>query len=261
MLFGGGSRKVLFRTSRRDVFANYLNIRNQSSFTLTNSQILQQKQQVKQSKTENASSNSENDKGSCESVNDGVQGSTKLASDKPVSYHKKMGKTLSDESVFSGDNTKLDYSWLPKVPSTENLNHREIRTSALYSGYRPIYINSKGSGKNKLSGTMKNGVNSTFYEIAMKLENPSPWMSSATGMELYSEWDHVPLDVLKDLKPFHPPEETNSDPSNSDLESMNKLKNEVLAKERNKLINRTKGRKKPITRLLQLMKQFKKNND
>ncbi|CEP60141.1 Pet20p LALA0_S01e03950g [Lachancea lanzarotensis] len=139
-----------------------------------------------------------------------------------------------------------DYSWLPKAPSTAHLNARDVSTTVLYSGYRPFFMKPQEKAPNE----------STLYEFAMKLENlgdPLPWISSATGTEFYGEWDNVPTDVIKRLKPFQPP------PKNStvqDAASRKLLHEKLVEREKDKLINRSRGRKKPIIRLMQLRKDF-----
>lgn len=211
--------------------------RFQSSFTFLNNQSLLQKEQVKQSKRKNRKS------------------IYKIDDEEERSHQRKRTVELSSH------NKKLkryDYSWLPRVPSTGYLKPREMSTRVLYSGYRPLFI-SPDDAKVSSEGTTGG---STLYEFAMKFEElgeQSPWMSSATGLEFYSEWDNVPADLQKSLKPFNPPE-TSSREKNLKADTLKKLKQQIYLKERDKILNRGKGRKKPVVALLQLRKKLKQDD-
>ncbi|SCU79775.1 LAFA_0B05534g1_1 [Lachancea sp. 'fantastica'] len=198
--------------------------RLQSSFTFSSNKSLLQKDQVKDEKRKKR---------------DGNQASTDT---KGVPVEK---KPLSRE-MRSKWRENADFSWLPKAPSTAHLNARDVSTSVLYSGYRPFFMKPQEKAPNE----------STLYEFAMKLENlgdPLPWISSATGTEFYGEWDNVPTDVIKRLKPFQPPPKRNEAQAAA---SRKLLHEKLIESEKQKLINRSKGRKKPIIRLMQLRKSF-----
>lgn len=235
-------------------------VRHQSSITFLNNQTLLSKTEVKQSKTSSSSNEemctADTQTKSATTINEdfGTEGKKEL----PRSNIRK----LADESRATKPQ-KLDYSWLPKVSSTNNINQREMTTMALYSGYRPIFINNNASTeKQDGTGDIKVRANSTFYEFAMKLDEfsePSPWMTSATGLESYKEWENVPANVMKNLKPFQLHGQViEAFPKVTDKETLTKTKQLILVKEKDKLINRGKGRKKPILSLLKLIKQIKR---
>lgn len=211
--------------------------RYQSSFTFLNNQSLLQKDQVKQSKRKNRKS------------------VYKFEDDEERAKQKKCTVELNSRNKTP---KKHDYSWLPRVPSTGFLKPREISTTVLYSGYRPLFIN-----PDKLkNGSDENQAGSTLFEFAMKLEDlndQTPWMTSAAGMEFYSEWDNIPVEMRKNLKPFAPPE-ASSDKNANEENALKRVKEEIYLKERDKLINRGKGRKKPVVTLLQLKKKLKQDS-
>ncbi|CCE63993.1 hypothetical protein TPHA_0G01570 [Tetrapisispora phaffii CBS 4417] len=101
---------------------------------------------------------------------------------------------------------KFDYSSLPKAPTTHHLHSSEFNTDLFYSGYRPLSID-----VNQLASEQENPC--TCYEISLSmdivkknLKVSTPWLFSATGSELYKEWDNIPKSVLDNLKCFHPPQ-------------------------------------------------------
>lgn len=216
--------------------------RFQSSITFQNNQILL-KQNLKQSKLKGKRSKHKYDRDMNECNNS------------EASDSKSAMKDINDTNEINTTKAvtkKLprDYSWLPRVPTTDHVLREQFNSDMLYSGYRPIVIGDKNAKEDKL------------MQFAMKLEKlsePVPWVSSATGQEFFSEWDNVPSDVIKDLKPFHPPsvEETNN---LKDKEAKEKLQRQILLNEQDKLINRKRGRKKPIIRLLDLKRKFNKND-
>lgn len=221
-------------------------VRNQSSVNFQNNQMLQ-KQNLKQSKLKSKRSKRKEDGDLVDSMKlEGKQESSASASSSPSA---ELGKD-SEEKIIKMATKKLsrDYSWLPRVPTTEHILREEFNSDMLYSGYRPIVVGDKNAKENKL------------MQFAMKLEKlsePVPWVSSATGQEFFSEWDNVPSEIIKDLKPFHPPsiEETNNA---KNKEAKEKLQKQILLNEQDKLINRKRGRKKPIIRLLDLKRKFEK---
>ncbi|CCE62770.1 hypothetical protein TPHA_0D01290 [Tetrapisispora phaffii CBS 4417] len=171
-------------------------VRFQSSITfLTNQNLLNK--------------NTRNNNNNATNTNAGASGSSKTATGTGISKTGVATKGLQMSGGLSGkslaDKKVLDYSWLPKVPQTSSITHREITTNSLYSGYRPLFIdNKKGTLLGDVNSTAQD-ANSSIYEFAMKLNElsePSPWMMSATGLESYSEWDYVPSKVIKKLKPY-----------------------------------------------------------
>ncbi|SCV02914.1 LAMI_0H03994g1_1 [Lachancea mirantina] len=129
---------------------------------------------------------------------------------------------------------------LPKVPTTQYLEPRELTRDILYSGYRPnIYPmrenplykeagkrESRALGKsfviagnaaNQFSalagpsgtgGISSGGVNGTWRynpRIPAKLLPFSLWSASSMAMEYYPEWIGVPRRVVDELRPFSSP--------------------------------------------------------
>lgn len=213
--------------------------RYQSSFTFLNNQSLLQKEQLKQSKRKNKKS------------------AYKPEYDEYRSQHAQKKPEMDSQS---GKPKKYDYSWLPRVPSTSYLRPRDMSSKILYSGYRPLFLN---PNELKMNQEGANGDNSAkLYEFAMKLEElgeQSLWTSSATGQEIYPEWDYIPLDVQRKLKPFNAPAAYNAD-KEAEKNSLKSLKQEIYEQEKDKLVNRTKGRKKPIVSLLQLRKKLNQDD-
>lgn len=151
---------------------------------------------------------------------------------------------------------KYRYYSLPRVPSTSHLKPRDMSTTALYSGYRPLFINPEEIGNN-------NSATSTLYEFAMKFEEPNPvWSNSATGLESFDGWENIPVSILKHLKPFVPPNEIELKHEIESQENKNIASNTRLAadphgflKKVERILNKRKGgRRRPIVKLLQLKK-------
>ncbi|AQZ10676.1 PET20 (YPL159C) [Zygosaccharomyces parabailii] len=208
--------------------------RSQSSFTFLNNQSLLQKEQLKQAKRKNK-------KSVC-----------KLEDDERKTQHIHKKPDMESHSTRP---KRYDYSWLPRVPSTTYLRPRDMSSKILYSGYRPLFLNPE---ELKMSQESVSGNGTKIYEFAMKLEElgeQSLWTTSATGQEIYPEWDYVPPEVQKNLKPFNPPAPYNVD-GEAEQKALSKLKQKLYSQERDKLLNRSKGRKKPILSLLQLKKKL-----
>ncbi|CDR42305.1 CYFA0S09e00650g1_1 [Cyberlindnera fabianii] len=91
---------------------------------------------------------------------------------------------------------KKDYSALPKVPSTSHLNPQKIIIDSFYAGYRPLAM--QGLKQNLLPSKKK-----TLFDLG--LEDEPVWAYSASGLDVFPEWDHVPMKQLKNLTPFKPP--------------------------------------------------------
>lgn len=210
--------------------------RSQSSFSFLNNPSLLQKEQVKQSRRKNR-------KSVC-----------KLDDESERPLQRKAAVEVNREVKPK----KYDYSWLPRVPSTTNLKPRDMSMKVLYSGYRPLFIDPNEVKTNSDSSSKSGG---TLYEFAMRLEElggQSPWVTSATGLEYYREWDNVPGDLQKKLKPFVAPESERAGKATNDV-VLRKLKEQIYLKERDKILNRGKGRKRPIVSLLQLRKKLKQD--
>ena len=210
--------------------------RSQSSFSFLNNPSLLQKEQVKQSRRKNRKTVAKVDE----------------EAERPQ-LHKAATEVKADQKQ-----KRHDYSWLPRVPSTTNLKPHDMSMKVLYSGYRPLFIDPeevKASTESSKSG-------GTLYEFAMRLEElggQSSWVTSATGLEYYREWEGVPGDLQKKLKPFVAPENEKFG-GTTDEQALKKLKEQIYLKERDKRLNRSKGRKRPIVSLLQLRKKLKQDD-
>ncbi|CAI4054276.1 hypothetical protein SUVZ_16G1280 [Saccharomyces uvarum] len=224
--------------------------RYQSSFTFLNNHSLLSKSQMKSKRR---------------------KGSKKAAYHRQPPEHECPTPLIEQsEAIAKTDSTNIrashsrkkrrDFSWLPRVPSTSHLKHSDMTTNVLYSGYRPIFINPNDP-------KLKEDTGSTLYEFAMKLDDLneplSPWISSATGLEFFSEWENIPSELLKNLKPFHPPGEKAMDVDEltnvtaKGNTANNNEKNETFQKKMDEVLKRRgKGRKKPVVTLLQMKKKM-----
>lgn len=232
---GGGSRSRL--NGIRNNYSMGGVRRLQSSFTFSNNHSLLQKEQVKQSKRKNRRS------------------VYKAEEDVERSQQRKVTVEVGGRGRKA---QRHDYSWLPRVPSTGDLKPRDMSMKVLYSGYRPLFIN---PDEVKTSSESSSG-GGTLYEFAMKLEElgeQSPWASSATGLEYYREWDGVPGELQKKLKPFTAPGQASSDDV-KDAQALKDLKQQLYMNEKAKILDRGKGRKKPVVSLLQLRKKLKQDD-
>lgn len=130
---------------------------------------------------------------------------------------------------------------LPRVPTTQFLESRELTRDILFSGYRPIMYPVKEnplfgdrsrngaivssvagatveknrpaseqeytvmSGPRGCGGIMSGGVNGTWRygpRLPNKLLPYDMWSTSTMGMEYFPEWINVPRQVVRKLKPF-----------------------------------------------------------
>lgn len=129
------------------------------------------------------------------------------------------------------------YLSMPRVENIICMNPHELNTQILFNGYKPLPFTPKkdtdiikftNNGISSKSNTDSSSVSSpctttnktTMLEISLDLNNLLSsisynndrhiWMSSATGMESYEEWNNIPLDVISKLKPYVPPCELQS---------------------------------------------------
>lgn len=224
--------------------------RFQSSFTFLSNQSLLSKNQMKSKRK---------------------KGSKKAAYHRQPPEHEhtapliKQNKTITkkEHSDVRGSHLKKkrsDFSWLPRVPSTSHLKQSDMTTNVLYSGYRPLFINPNDP-------KLKEDTGSSLYEFAMKLEDLneplSPWISSATGLEFFSEWENIPSELLKNLKPFHPPKEKSM--NTDELIHISAKRNTLVDNKTSETLQRKmdefskrrgKGRKKSVVTLLQMKKKL-----
>ena len=171
--------------SKRSIVQSNSTKRYQSSFTFLNNHTFMSKKQTKQSKRKS------------KRLSPTVTTTSKYHQHTPFSD---LSAGSNDSKILAGLNSKYKLYSLPRVPSTRHLDRDEINLSALYSGYRPMFINPKRIDASNNSNT------STLYEFSMKFDEPdSMWYNSATGLETFNEWDNIPNSVMRDLKPFVPP--------------------------------------------------------
>lgn len=138
----------------------------------------------------------------------------------------------------------FNYLPMPRVENVTCINPHELNMQILLNGYKPLpFIPKKDidltectnndnngatittstttdSGDNYNNNNSINNICSTtnkttMLEISLNLNNllssiscnndRNIWMSSATGMEKYDEWNNIPLDIISKLKPYVPP--------------------------------------------------------
>ncbi|SSD59086.1 uncharacterized protein SCODWIG_00847 [Saccharomycodes ludwigii] len=261
-------------------------VRFQSSFSFSsNTKLLQNQQQT--SKKSGSSS-------------DTVTTNTKDTANNAatnISSHN-IAPTLTKCVKVNINKKRKDYSWIPRVSNTDILSRNEIFKESLYCGYRPLFLvheKIEASVKNKLTkNKAKSNHNVSFFkeievdlglnndsknndnivEFALKLEKqltPSvPWITSATGLEYYPEWDQFSEQDLKDVVPFLPPPNKSLDnvistnqvvannelDGTSDKDALETLKMTTFENEKKKLLSRDKGRKKSILSLMRLKKKL-----
>lgn len=184
-LVSSRSSSFMRLASKTPVMQTNCTKRYQSSFTFLNNHTFMLKKQTKQSKRRS------------KRLSPTVTTTSKYHQHTPFSD---LSAGSNDSKMLAGLNSKYKLYSLPRVPSTRHLDRDEINLSALYSGYRPMFINPKRIDASNNSNT------STLYEFSMKFDEPdSMWYNSATGLETFNEWDNIPTSVMKDLKPFVPP--------------------------------------------------------
>ncbi|KAG0671527.1 petite colonies protein [Maudiozyma exigua] len=225
--------------------------RYQSSFTFLNNHTFMLKKQTKQSKRRS------------KRLSPTVTTTSKYHQHTPFSD---LSAGSNDSKMLGGLNSKYKLYSLPRVPSTRHLDRDEINLSALYSGYRPMFINPKRIDASNNSNT------STLYEFSMKFDEPnSMWYNSATGLETFNEWDNIPTSVMKDLKPFVPPvpfkkEKVVKPTSNENLNTQSSsppatsgngsltADPAALLEQVSGLLQKKRGRKKPVFTLIHTKK-------
>lgn len=231
-------------SSLRSLRISTFQCRNESSFTFSNNRPTLEKGNIKHGKRKLKNQ-------SCSKPNSAKYDPSDLAVKNSEQHILKSSKIPSNKGT---QKLVADYSWIPKVPTTKNIKQKDFVTKVLYSGYRPIFIDPEQI-KSENSG-------STLYEFAMKLDGiseVSPWMTSSTGLELYHEWDNVPLDQMKKLQPFHAPSiPQNHKDSKIDVSTASKQESKRIIDEKiASLIGRKKGRKRPVIGALQMKKKLK----
>lgn len=125
-----------------------------------------------------------------------------------------------------------DYSWLPTTSNTKHLGYADVSIGRFFSGYRPYPVKPLKVSYNR---------NKTFhFKLKIEpLEDSLPWVTSATGRIIFNEWEHVPISVIKGLRPYVPP------PTPSSSQGIIYIKSPI----------RVRGRTKPsLSRLLHIKK-------
>ncbi|SJM85136.1 related to protein SUE1, mitochondrial [Zygosaccharomyces bailii] len=126
---------------------------------------------------------------------------------------------------------------LPRVPTTQFLESRELTRDILFSGYRPVMYPVKENplfkerrrngelteqqsgelrqdsekeymimaGPRGCGGIASGGVNGTWRNGARMPSKLLPynwWSTTSMGMEFFPEWEGVPRHVMRKLRPF-----------------------------------------------------------
>lgn len=134
---------------------------------------------------------------------------------------------------------------LPRVPTTQFLESRELTRDILFSGYRPVMYPVKENplfkerrrngelteeqhcelrqdaeeehmvmaGPRGCGGIASGGVNGTWrngVRMPTKLLPYSWWSTTSMGMEFFPEWEGVPRHVVRKLRPFDREHETST---------------------------------------------------
>lgn len=126
------------------------------------------------------------------------------------------------------------YRSLPRVPTTQFLRSSELTNDILFSGYRPMTYPVKENplfmdrsrnnkppvlkqqqetkdeftvmtGPRGTGGIVSGGVNGTWRfnpRVPNKLLPYNIWSTSTMGMEYFPEWQNVPNNIIKKLKPY-----------------------------------------------------------
>lgn len=165
-----------------------------SSTSRSNSPILNDKKAPTATK---ASSSSNGNNNTTAANNSNKPSEQKNATSNKVKEEEAKQAAAANARTISQQKQKVqaaDFSWLPKAPKLKSFSPRELRLQSLYSGYRPVFMEYRDNSK-VLPLAIANG------QILLD-EEPSIWSYSATEMEYYPEWEKVPLDVAKDLKPY-----------------------------------------------------------
>lgn len=147
--------------------------------------------------------------------------------------------STSTSVYFKRRSTHSDvFRALPRVPTTQFLESRELTRDILFSGYRPVMYpvkeNPLFSGRTRTGetksrdnsgdqqanaeqeftvmtgprgcgGIASGGVNGTWRygaRVPNKLVPYDLWSTTTMGMEYFPEWMNVPKQVVRKLKPF-----------------------------------------------------------
>lgn len=232
-------------------------VRNQSSFPFASAQALLSKSQLNKKKKNSRKLVGINDK---KLYNSGITAQAAGDKKQEVDIEQK-----ADDKTKAKKKKKYVYAAMPRVEQISDLKLKNMSTQVLYSGYRPLFIDPE---QQKTAGQ----EGKTLYEFAMKLEElqetVSPWVSSATGTEFYSEWDNVPSDVVRHLKPFIPPQPVEKGASASeqeghpDFDGEGNFKKKAFFDKVKTLMNRNGkgGRKRPGVTVLKHLKKLRDEN-
>ncbi|CEP22246.1 unnamed protein product [Cyberlindnera jadinii] len=130
---------------------------------------------------------------------------------------------------------KKDYSALPRAPTTHHLNPQKLMIDSFYAGYRPLAMKSlqpnMDSRKKKAS----------LFDLG--IQDSAMWSYSAAGLEAFPEWDTIPYEEYKDLKPFSPPSKHKKSKLERAVEKVRAMELEAEKETKTKV---KRGRKRPI---------------
>lgn len=131
---------------------------------------------------------------------------------------------------------KKDYSALPKVPTTTHVNPQKLLIDSFYAGYRPLSMKS-------LQPTLTPTRKKSLFDLG--LDDEPMWLYSASGLEAFPEWDGVPYEHYKNLKPYTPPNEIKTKLERA-VEKVQALEKEAENQKQKQQSPKTRGRKRPV---------------
>ncbi|CCF59647.1 hypothetical protein KAFR_0H02380 [Kazachstania africana CBS 2517] len=119
-----------------------------------------------------------------------------------------------EESGFGPVRRRYKYSALPRVPSTSNMDRKQLNTELLFSAYRPLSMDLKSDS-------------STMYEFLMAPDQSttsSPWGRPFSRLHDHRAWRNVPSHTVRKLKPFVPPSEIDFTNNADDVMELSELR-------------------------------------
>jgi hypothetical protein len=162
---------------------------------------------------------------------------TKVAKQKKNEYNALSNHNLQnppvEKKVVKALQKKKDYSALPKVPNTDHVNPQKLLIDTFYAGYRPLSMKSM---KPSLVPSRKK----TLFDLG--LDDEPMWLYSASGLEAFPEWEGIPYEHYKNLKPFKPPMRNKTKLERA-VEKVRAMERQAVEEQKPKT---KRGRKRPI---------------
>lgn len=146
--------------------------------------------------------------------------------------------TQAQKPQSKAQKVKKDYSALPRVPTTHHVNIAKLLMETFYAGYRPLSLMTMQPAS---AGAAASRKKKTIFDLGLD-EGPM-WLYSASGFESFPEWDGVPYDHYKDLKPFTPPNAHKKTKLEKAVEKVKAMEREAVEEVKPKV---QRGRKRPI---------------